>query len=219
VSDRRHFQRTATGLVQASMQGTELFRWTAENSLNPGFMCVYLMGFLGVIFAVITQIRINVMNLYSGSLALSNGFDVAAHLRPGRQWWMFLIWFFGVVFYAMNVINYLGTFLAIAGVLTNTWLLIILADYFICRHWLRLGRMEGIELREDEVRAWNPFGLVSLGVAVAIGALGIVGVYPTYDASFLAMIIGPLLHVALTAATKGRYYQPAHASAKHGEDR
>jgi hypothetical protein len=119
VSDRRHFQRTATGLVQASMQGTELFRWTAENSLNPGFMCVYLMGFLGVIFAVITQIRINVMNLYSGSLALSNGFDVAAHLRPGRQWWTFLVWFFGVVFYATNVINYLGTFLAIAGVLTN----------------------------------------------------------------------------------------------------
>ena len=40
-------------------------------------------------------------------------------------------------------------------------------------------------------------------------AFGIVGVYPTYYASFLAMIIGPLLHVALTAATKGRYYQPA----------
>jgi purine-cytosine permease-like protein len=180
---------------------------------DPGFMFVYLMGFVGVVFAVITQIRINVMNLYSGSLALSNGFDVAAHLRPGRQWWMFLVWFFGVVFYATNVINYLGTFLAIAGVLTNTWLLIILADYFVCRRWLRLGRMEGIEFREDEVRAWNPCGLISLGVAVAVGALGIVGIYPTYYASFLAMIIGPLLHVALTVATKGRYYEPVHAGA------
>ena len=119
---------------------------------------------------------------------------------------MFLVWFFGIGFYATNVINYLGTFLAIAGVLTNTWLLIILADYFICRRWLRLGRMEGIEFREDEVRAWNPCGLISLGVAVAVGALGIVGVYPTYYASFLAMIIGPLLHVSLTTATKGRYY-------------
>src|SRR5215212_11010457 len=74
----------------------------------------------------------------------------------GRQWWMFLVWFFGIVFYATNVIQSLGTFLAIAGVLTNAWLLIILADYFICRRWLRLGRMEGIEFREDEVRAWNP---------------------------------------------------------------
>ena len=186
---------------------------------DPGFMFVYLMGWGGVVFAVITQIRINVMNLYFGSLALSNGFDVAAHLRPGRQWWMLLVWLFGVIFYATNVISYLGTFLAIAGVLTNTWLLIILADYFVCRRWLRRGRTEGIEFREEEVRAWNPCGLISLGVAVAVGALGIIGVYPTYYASFLAMVIGPLLHVAITAATKGRYYEPAHASAKDGVDR
>jgi cytosine permease len=131
---------------------------------------------------------------------------------------MFLVWFFGIVFYATNVIYYLGTFLAIAGVLTNTWLLIILADYFICRRWLRLGRMEGIEFREDEVRAWNPCGLISLGVAVAVGALGIVDVYPTYYASFLAMIIGPLLHVSLTTVTKGRYYEPARAGAKRVGD-
>jgi cytosine permease len=158
-------------------------------------MFVYLMGFVGVVFAVITQIRINVMNLYSGSLALSNGFNVAAHLRPGKQWWMLLIWSFGLVFYATNVINYLGTFLAIAGVLTNTWLLIILADYFNCRRWMRLGRIEGIESREDEVRAWNPCGLISLGVAVAVGALGIIGVYPTYYASFSG-------HDNRTAATR-----------------
>ncbi len=155
---------------------------------------------------------------YLGSLALSNGFDVAAHLRPSRQWWMFLVRFFGVVFYATNVINYLGTFLAIAGVLTNTWLLIILADYFVCRRWMRLGRMEGIEFRKDELRAWNPCGLIFLGVAVAVGALGILGVYPTYYVSFLAMILGPLLHVAITAATKGRYYEPAHASANRMGD-
>jgi cytosine permease len=103
-------------------------------------------------------------------------------------------------------------------VLTNTWLLIILTDYFVCRRWLRLGRTEGIEFRENEVRTWNPCGLISLSVAVAVGALGIIGVYPTYYASYLVMVIGPLLHVAITAATKGRYYEPAHASAKHEVD-
>ncbi|MBO0872861.1 MAG: hypothetical protein J2P19_05665, partial [Pseudonocardia sp.] len=58
---------------------------------DPGFMFVYLMGGVGVVFAIVTQIRINVMNLYSGSIALSSGFDVAAKFRPGRQWWMFLV--------------------------------------------------------------------------------------------------------------------------------
>jgi cytosine permease len=121
---------------------------------------------------------------------------------------MFLVWFFGVVFYVTNVINHLGTFLAIAGVLTNTWVLIILADYFICRRMLKLGRGENIEFHEQDVRRWNPCGLISLGVAVFVGALGIVEVYPIYYASFVAMILGPILHVLLTVATKGKYYTP-----------
>jgi cytosine permease len=124
-----------------------------------------------------------------------------------------LVWFFGVIFYATNVINHLGTFLAVAGVLTNTWVLIILADYFICRRWLGLGRTADIEFREDEVRSWNPCGLASLGIAVVLGALGIGGVYPIYYASFVAMVIGPLLHVAFTVMTRGRYYTPRVSTA------
>jgi cytosine permease len=182
-----------------------------SNAQDPGFMFVHVMGLLGVLFVIITQIRINVMNLYGGSIALASGFEVAARFNPGRPWFMFFVWFFGVVFYATNVIDHLGTFLAVTGVLTNTWVLIILADYFICRRMLGLGRSNDIEFREDEVRRWNPCGLISLGVAVFIGALGILEVYPIYYASFVAMVLGPLLHVALTKATKGRYYTPEHA--------
>jgi purine-cytosine permease-like protein len=175
---------------------------------DPGFMFVHLMGLVGVLFVIITQIRINVMNLYGGSIALASGFEVAAHFKPGRPWFMFFVWFFGVVFYVTNVIDHLGTFLAITGVLTNTWVLIILADYFICRRMLGLGRSQDIEFREGEVRNWNPCGLISLGVAVFVGALGILEVYPVYYASFVAMLLGPVLHIAITKATKGRYYTP-----------
>ncbi|MFF5989115.1 purine-cytosine permease family protein [Prauserella flavalba] len=186
---------------------TELGPGGQSQAQDPGFMFVHTMGFAGVLFVLVTQIRINVMNLYSGSVALASGFDVAAHFRPGRPWWMFLVWFVGVIFYAVNVIDSLGTFLAITGVLTNTWVLIILADYFICRRLLGLARREQIEFREHEVRAWNPCGLTSLGVAVLVGALGIVGIYPIYYASFAAMLLGPVLHVAITVATRGRFYR------------
>ncbi|WP_069814665.1 purine-cytosine permease family protein [Streptomyces sp. TP-A0874] len=179
-----------------------------DRAQDPGFVFVHLMGLVGVFFVVITQIRINVMNLYGGSIVLSSGVDAATGYRPGRPWWMFAVWLFGVVFYATDVISNLGTFLAITGVLTNTWVLIILADYFVCRRWLKLGRAENIEFREGEVREWNPCGLVSLGIAVFAGALGIVGVYPVAYASFIAMFLGPITHVAMTTATKGRYYTP-----------
>ncbi len=75
---------------------------------------------------------------------------------------MFAVWLFGVVFYATNMINHLGTSLAITGVLTNTWVLIILADYAICRRWLKPGRSEQVEFREGEVREWNPDRIVSI---------------------------------------------------------
>ncbi|MGI8311913.1 purine-cytosine permease family protein [Saccharopolyspora hattusasensis] len=179
-----------------------------EKAQDPGFVFVHLMGIAGVVFVVITQIRINVMNLYGGSITLAAGFDVVAHFRPGRPWWMFGVWVFGVVFYATNVINHLSTFLAITGVLTNTWVLVILADYFICRRLLKLGRSHDIEFAEDKVRAWNPCGLISLASAVAVGAAGILGLYPIEFASFVAMIVGPILHVVLTVATKGRFYLP-----------
>lgn len=192
--------------IGASLLG-ELGPGAQSQAQDPGFMFVHTMGLVGVLFVLITQIRINVMNLYSGSIALASGFDVAAHFRPGRPWWMFLVWIFGVVFYAVNVIDSLGTFLAITGVLTNTWVLIILADYFVCRRWLKLARWEHIEFREGEVRSWNPCGLISLGAAVAVGGLGVVGVYPIYYASFVAMLLGPVLHVVLTVATKGRFYK------------
>ncbi|MGH3359470.1 MAG: purine-cytosine permease family protein [Nocardioidaceae bacterium] len=196
----------------AYLGSTLVGEFGAEKAQDPGFVFVHLMGIVGVIFVVITQIRINVMNLYGGSITLSSGFDVVAHFRPGRPWWMFAVWLFGVIFYATNVINHLGTFLAITGVLTNTWVLIILADYFVCRRWLGLGRSDDIEYREEDVRPWNPCGLVSLGVAVAIGGLGIIDVYPEAYASFIAMVIGPVLHVALTSITKGAYYRPAGAA-------
>ncbi len=195
----------------ALLGATLIGEFGAEKAQDPGFVFVHLMGFVGVVFVVITQIRINVMNLYGGSIALSSGVDAVSRFRPGRPWWMFAIWAFGVLFYATNVINHLGTFLAITGVLTNTWVLILLADYFVCRRWLGLGPADGIEFREGRVREWNPCGLVSLAVAVGIGALGILEVYPTYYASFVAMIVGPIIHVAMTAATRGRYYEPVAA--------
>ncbi|WP_250548258.1 hypothetical protein [Pseudomonas hormoni] len=39
-----------------------------------------------------------------------------------------------------------------------------------------------------------------------IGAAGILGAYPMYYSSFIAMLVGPVLHIAFSVATKGRYY-------------
>ncbi|KPW33608.1 hypothetical protein ALO87_200047 [Pseudomonas syringae pv. apii] len=54
-------------------------------AMDPGFVFPFVIALIGVIFTIITQVRINVLNLYSGSIALSNTMDMAFNLRPGRQ--------------------------------------------------------------------------------------------------------------------------------------
>ncbi|MEH7344332.1 allantoin permease [Bacillus sp. JJ1532] len=173
---------------------------------NPGYVFPILMGGWGVLFVIVTQIRINVMNLYSCSLALSNSFSLFFNFRPGRQWWMVFVFLFSCVIYAFDILQFFDTWLAVSGILTNTWIFILLADHYICKKLLKFGPSDFIEYRRPFLFKWNPTGLFSLLFAVGIGALGIFNFYPIYYASFISMIIGPILHVLLTIKSKGRFY-------------
>ncbi|MFT4393694.1 purine-cytosine permease family protein [Gordonia lacunae] len=188
------------------------------SATDPGLIFAVVMGVLGVVFAIITQIRINVMNLYSGSLALANTWDALSQRRVGRQWWMVALVLVGIVLYPINILQYTDKFLAVTGIMTNTWIFILLSDYFVCRKWLRLAPSESIEFREGEVKNWNVCGLVALLVSIAVGAAGVAGVYPLYYASFVAMLLGPAIYIPLAIITKGSQYRPAARSAPHDEE-
>ncbi|GAC67227.1 purine-cytosine permease family protein [Gordonia soli] len=182
------------------------------SATDPGLIFAVVMGVLGVIFAIITQIRINVMNLYSGSLALANTWDALSTKRIGRQWWMVALVLVGIVLYPINILQYTDKFLAITGIMTNTWIFILLSDYFVCRKWLRLAPVDSIEYRDHEVKNWNVCGIAALLVSFAVGAVGVAGVYPLYYASFIAMLLGPAIYIPLTILTKGSQYRPGAPS-------
>lgn len=52
---------------------------------DSGYVFPKVIGIWGVLFVLVTQFRVNVMNLYSGSLALSNTFSLAFRFKPGRS--------------------------------------------------------------------------------------------------------------------------------------
>ncbi|TWH41897.1 purine-cytosine permease-like protein [Rhodococcus rhodochrous J38] len=173
---------------------------------DPGLYFAVIMGFLGVIFAIVTQVRINVMNLYSGSLALSNAADALSSKRIGRQWWMVGLIGIGIAIYPLNVLQYTDKFLAVTGIMTNTWIFILLADYFICRKLLHMAPSENIDFDEKSVRNWNPAGITAMATGIVVGGAGVFGAYPSYYASFIAMALGPIVYIPLMLLTKGRYY-------------
>jgi len=173
---------------------------------DPGLIFAVVMGFLGVVFAILTQVRINVMNLYSGSLALSNAWDALSSKKFGRQWWMVALVTVGIVLYPINVLQYTDKFLAVTGIMTNTWILILLSDYFICRKLLRLAPANTVEYRDGFVKNWNGCGIMALGAGIGVGLAGVLGIYPLHFASFAAMIVGPAIYVPLMVVTKGSQY-------------
>ncbi|MGO4236931.1 purine-cytosine permease family protein [Pseudarthrobacter sp. YAF2] len=179
------------------------------SATDPGLYFAVIMGFLGVVFAFVTQVRINVMNLYSGSLALSNAADALVTRKIGRQWWMVGLVVVGVLVYPLNVLQYTDKFLAVTGIMTNTWIFILLADYFICRKAFKLAPSTNIEYEESAVPSWNPAGITAMVAGIAVGAAGIFGAYPSYYASFIAMAIGPVVYVPMMVLTRGRFYSKA----------
>lgn len=208
-------------LVGVLFSFTMLRHFTGEtatpelSATDPGLYFAVVMGLLGVVFAIVTQVRINVMNLYSGSLALSNAWDVLSPRKIGRPWWMVALVAFGIAFYPVNVLQYLDTFLAITGIMTNTWIFILLADYFVCRKWLAMAPTKNIEYQEGRVVNWNPCGISAMLIGIVVGGAGIVGAYPTYYASFIAMFIGPAVYIPLVMWTRGRYYRIPNAPSDH----
>ncbi|WDU65013.1 hypothetical protein LRS56_11470 [Pseudomonas poae] len=87
---------------------------------DPGFVFPAVIALTGVVFTIITEVRINVLNLYFGSIAMSNTMDMTFNFRPGRQWWVLLVLVLGVVVYVCNILQYTVTFLAITGIPINT---------------------------------------------------------------------------------------------------
>ena len=117
----------------------------------------------------------------------------------------------GIGVYPLNVLQYTDKFLAVTGIMTNTWIFILLADYFVCRKLLGLAPSENIAYEEGQVRSWNPAGLGAMAVGIVVGGFGVFGAYPTYYASFIAMALGPVIYVPLMYATKGKFYTPSAA--------
>jgi purine-cytosine permease-like protein len=178
-------------------------------AVDPGLYFALFMGLLGVIFVVITQVRINVINLYSGSLAFSNAADALGRRKVGRQWWMVGLIAVGVVLYPINILQYTETFLALTGIMTNAWIVILLSDYLVCRKFLRLAPSVNIEYEEGRVRNWNPAGLIAMSVGIVVGGAGIFGAYPLYLSSVLTMAVCPLIYIPIMVATRGRLYKSA----------
>ncbi len=111
------------------------FTLSFSNSTNPGAYLAALMGVWGVIFVVITQLRINVTNVYSGSLAYANFFCRVFHITPGRHYWVILTSVLGTALMFGGVFAHLTAVLTFEGVFIMGWVMAILTTSPSANRW------------------------------------------------------------------------------------
>jgi hypothetical protein len=150
-----------------------LFFWAAtRGGTNPGAYFVTTLGVAGFLLIVVTQLRINLINAYSGSLSLANFFSRFG-VTPTRAVWALGMVVVGTIIEFTNIVAHLAQVLTFEGVFLAAWIGVIFADLVIVRGRGRFGPDDGrwIEYRRAMLPRWNWTGIIPLAVATAIGAI------------------------------------------------
>lgn len=180
---------------------------------NPGVYIVTLIGLGGVVFTMLTQIRINVTNIYSASLSLSNFFENVFHFKPSRRFWVVVSGVLSIALMLGGILDYLGSAMTFQGVLLMAWAAILVTDALVVKKLLKIVPVE-YEARQEKLYKWNPVGVIPLIVSSVLGtiaALGYMGTFLQNTATFFAAILASLLTVLIAVYTKGKYYSKSES--------
>jgi len=162
---------------------------------------------LATFFVILSQIKINVTNAYSGSLSWSNFFARFLHVHPGRVVWLLLN--VGIALTLMEL-GVFSTLLWVLGFYSNVaiaWIGAVVADLVINKP---LGLSPNyIEFKRAHLYNFNPVGFGSMLIASAISVAAFFGLFgPTAQAfsTLIALGIAMVLSPIIAFATKGKYY-------------
>ncbi|MDJ0457380.1 hypothetical protein PUN71_009235 [Arthrobacter sp. NQ7] len=171
-------------------------------------MPAWLAMTLAVVLVVISQIKINVTNAYSGSLAWTNSFTRITKTYPGRMVFVVVNLLIALVLMEANMFDFLNTILGFYANCAMAWVVTVASDIAINKYLLKISPKVP-EFRRGMLYAVNPVGfvsmLVSAGVSIAVffGAFGAaIQPYSPIFAVGLALVLPP----ALAVLTRGRYY-------------
>ena len=162
---------------------------------------------VAVFFVVLSQVKINVTNAYSGSLSWSNFFSRVLHAHPGRVVWIFLNVGISLALMEFGVFGFLNAVLGFYSNVAIAWIGAVVADLVINKP---MGWSPSyIEFKRAHLRKVNPVGFGSMVIASVFSILAFFGAFGELMAAyspFLALVIAFVLSPVLCLATKGRTY-------------
>jgi purine-cytosine permease-like protein len=172
------------------------------------FLPPWLAMTLAVVLVVISQIKINVTNAYSGSLAWTNSFTRVTKTYPGRLVFLGFNLLIALILMEANMFDFLNTILGFYANCGMAWVVVVASDIVFNKFLLKLSPMKP-EFRRGMLYNFNPVGFGSMLIAAGVSVLAFFGglgeairPYSPLVAIGLALVLPPIIAVA----TKGKYY-------------
>lgn len=130
------------------------------SSGNPGAYFTVLAGFIGFLVMYAAQVKAQVLNTYSGSLALTNLADSVLGRSPGRIVMVVLGNVVALLAIWAGILDRINSFLGLLGILATALCALMISDYFIVRR--------GQAARPERVERFNWAGIIAMVGASAL---------------------------------------------------
>ncbi|MEJ4113267.1 purine-cytosine permease family protein [Corynebacterium kroppenstedtii] len=197
--------------VIASLGGSEVSAsepvhqfFAMYTSMMPSWLAVTL----AVTLVVMSQIKINVTNAYSGSLAWTNAYTRVTKRYPGRTVFVFVNVGIALMLMEFNIFTVLNSILGFYSNVAIAWIFTVATDIAINKYVLKISPRYP-EYRRGIICSINPVGVgalllsASTSIAIYFGIFGTtIQPFSALSAACVAAVSTPLIAIA----TGGRFY-------------
>ena len=142
--------------------------------IYKNFLPNWLAMTLAVVLVVISQIKINVTNAYSGSLAWTNSFTRVTKTYPGRLVFLGFNLLIALVLMEANMFDFLNTILGFYANCGMAWVVVVASDIVFNKYLLKLSPKVP-EFRRGMLYSFNPVGFGSMLIAAGVSIIAFFG--------------------------------------------
>jgi cytosine permease len=149
--------------------GVYLIAASGGRIADPGVSLPRLLGAIGLLLVVLTQLRVNVINVYFGTTALEN---FASQIFQARWSRVKLIGPFMICAYLLLIspfLQYFGLIMTLLSVFLVNWVSVIAGEQWLVRP--RHGIPAWSEFRRGYTASYNKIGMVAMWLPTSVGVV------------------------------------------------
>ena len=132
---------------------------------NPGISLVLAAGGVGLAIICLSQMKVETSNSIGGANAVTNLFDSLFGVKLSWPVAVVIANAIGLAFILGNILDQVNAFMSFGSILTISWCMLLITDYYIARGPLKIGS-RGVPLASVETVNWR--GVVTLAVTSVV---------------------------------------------------